>query len=427
MGSLIRAAAMRGYPELVRELGSDPAAMVARFGIPAGAERDENAFISFAALTRMLEATAEELSCPDFGLRLSGRQGLEILGPIAVIARNASTVLGGVEAIARFLYIHSPALRLGARPSAGSGIEFTYEMTEPGVPYVQAYELSMGIAVRIIRLLGGPQAEFESVSFPHVQQGSDAAYRDALGCPARFGQTWCGFTLSSQLAARRIENADPETRRIATKYLEATFLPASAPLSERVAELARRLLPTGQCSVDAIAEELALHPRTLQRRLVDEGVRCQDVIDRERRTQAARYLAEPGLHLSQIAGLLGYSEQSALNRSCQRWFGKTPRHYRTSRLATYHSARRVQPTASDRHWLRRSRRDRLYSRFCPNAPPPQQAPPHSAAPATSAFEFDAGIVDIARSDERSDHFGEGRLNHPQMARGLFAADQFCPQ
>ena len=328
MGSLIRAAAMRGYPELVRELGSDPAALLARFGIPAGVERDENAFIPFAALTRMLEATAEELSCPDFGLRLSGRQGLEILGPIAVIARNASTVLGGVEAIARFLYIHSPALRLGARPSAGSGIEFTYEMTEPWVPYIQGYELSMGIAVRIIHLLGGPQAEFEAVSFPHAQQGSDAAYRDALGCPVRFGQTWCGFTLSSQMAARRIENADPETRRIATKYLEATFLPASAPLSERVAELTRRLLPTGQCSAEAIAEELALHPRTLQRRMVDEGVRCQDIIDRERRTQAARYLAEPGLHLSQIAGLLGYTEQSALNRSCQRWFGKTPRQYR---------------------------------------------------------------------------------------------------
>ena len=36
MGSLIRAAAMRGYPELVRELGGDPAALLARFGIPVG-------------------------------------------------------------------------------------------------------------------------------------------------------------------------------------------------------------------------------------------------------------------------------------------------------------------------------------------------------------------------------------------------------
>jgi AraC-like DNA-binding protein len=66
----------------------------------------------------------------------------------------------------------------------------------------------------------------------------------------------------------------------------------------------------------------------MQRRLVTEGVRCQGVIDRERRALAATYLAEPGLHLSQIAGLLGYTEQSTLNRSCRRWFGKTPRQYR---------------------------------------------------------------------------------------------------
>ena len=95
MGSLIRASAMRGYPELVRELGGDPAAFLARFDIPAGAEHQEDAFISFASLTRMLEATAEELGCPDFGLRLSGRQGLDILGPIAVIARNARPCWAG--------------------------------------------------------------------------------------------------------------------------------------------------------------------------------------------------------------------------------------------------------------------------------------------------------------------------------------------
>ena len=136
MGSLIRASAVRGYSELVRELGGDPAAFLARFGIPVVAEQQPDDFISFAAWTCGLEITAEELACPDFGLRLSGRQDLEILGPIAVIARNASTVLGGVEAIGRFLYIHSPALKLTARRSSGSGIEFTYEMTEP-VPSIQ--------------------------------------------------------------------------------------------------------------------------------------------------------------------------------------------------------------------------------------------------------------------------------------------------
>ena len=115
MGSLLRATTLFGYGDLVRELGGDPELSVA---LPdsAGIEDQEDAFISFDAYARMLEASAEDLSCPDFGLRLSNWQGLHTLGPIAVIARNAQTLLGGVEAIARYLYVHSPALKLTLAP-----------------------------------------------------------------------------------------------------------------------------------------------------------------------------------------------------------------------------------------------------------------------------------------------------------------------
>lgn len=330
MGSLIRASVLLGYDDLVRELGGDPELFLSRFGIPRRIEYQEDAFISFDAYVRMLEASADDLRCQDFGLRLSRWQGLDILGPIAVIARNAQTLLDGLEAIARYLYVHSPALRLTLTShNAKTGLRFIYELTEPGLPeVVQGYELSMGIVVRIMRLLSGPEARPSAVSFLHEQQGSDAAYSKALGCSVRFRQTWCGFEVSPRLADKRIESADPETRRIAAKYLDSQYLPRTASLSDRVAELTRRLLPTGQCGVDVISDQLAVHPRTLQRRLAAEGLRCQDIIERERRDQAARYLAEPRLHLSQIAGLLGYSEQSALNRSCRRWFGKTPRQYR---------------------------------------------------------------------------------------------------
>jgi AraC-like DNA-binding protein len=331
MASLIRATNLWGYGDLVRELGADPMPFLSRFGIAPGIEHEEDAFVSFAPVVRMLEATAAELDCPDFGLRLSHWQGLDILGPIAVIARNAQTVLDGLESIARYLYVHSPALKLTVEsPTADTEVRFTFEVVEPGLPYVlQAYELSLANGVRMIHLMGGPEARPRAISFMHARLGSDTAYGDALGCPVRFGQSWCGFDLAAELAGRRIESADPETRRIATKYLETHYLPSAATLSDRVAELASRLLPTGQCSVEAIGDVLAMHPRTLQRHLVAEGVRCQDLIERERQNHAARYLADPRFHLSQIAVLLGYTEQSTFNRSCRRWFGKTPRQYRS--------------------------------------------------------------------------------------------------
>jgi AraC-like DNA-binding protein len=330
MGSLIRATNLWGYDDLMRELGADPKPFLTRFGIAPGVEHQEDAFIPLGAFIRLLEFSAAELGCPDFGLRLSRWQGLDVLGPIAVIARNAQTLLEGLEAIARYFYVHSPALSLTVEPRTVDAIvRFTYEVAERSLPYpLQGYELSMANGVRIIRLLGGPEARPRAISLMHEPLGSEAAYRHALDCPVRFGQTWCGFELPVHLAGRPIDSADPETRRIATKYLETHYLQSTATLSEQVVELTRRLLPTGQCSADAIAEQLAMHPRMLQRRLAAERVRCQDLIDGERRDQAARYLADARLHLSQIAGLLGYSEQSALNRSCRRWFGKTPRQYR---------------------------------------------------------------------------------------------------
>ncbi len=328
MPNLIRSTVMSGYADLVRELGGDPGSFLSRFGIARGVENQEDAFITVDAYVRLLEASADDLRCPDFGLQLARWQGLEILGPIAVIARNAHTLLGGLQMIGRYLYVHSPALTLTLAPhTPKTDLRFTYQVTEPAL-VVQGYELSMAIVVRIIRLLGGPEARPSAISFTHAQQGSDAAYRDALGCPVRFRQPWCGFEISQSSADKRIESADPETRRIAAKYLESNYLPPTASLSERVAELIRRLLPTGQCTVDAIADELAMHSRSLQRRLVTEGVSCQDLIDRERRTLAGTYLAEPGLHLNQISALLGYAEQSSFNRSCRRWFSMTPRQYR---------------------------------------------------------------------------------------------------
>jgi AraC-like DNA-binding protein len=344
VGSLIRSTTLWGYHELVRELGGDPRSFLSRFRIPPGVEHEDDAFIAFDAYVRMLEASADDLGCPDFGLRLAQWQGLDILGPIAVIARNAHTVLDGYQSIARYFYVHSPALRLTLAPrTAEPTLTFIYEVTEPGLVVVQGYELSMAIAVRITRLLGGPAALPSGVSFMHDQQGPAVAYDDALGCPVRFGQPWCGFQISEALAGLRIESADPETRRIAAKYLESNYVPPTAALSERVAELARRLLPTGQCSVEAIGNQLAMHPRTLQRGLAAEGVRCQDLIDQERRNRAARYLTEPGLRLSQIAGLLGYAEQSTFNHSCRRWFGKTPRQYRAELLQSPSRAHQ-QPT-----------------------------------------------------------------------------------
>ncbi|MCV7236770.1 AraC family transcriptional regulator [Mycolicibacterium celeriflavum] len=327
MGAVVRAASLQGYVELVRGLGADPEHYMSRFGIPIDTEHHPDAFIPVADYACLLEVTAEELHRRDLGLRLTRLRGFDVIGPIAVIVRNSETVLEALKAVARFMYVHTPVLKVVIE-ERGDYVRVVLDVTEHFVPYpVQAYEANIGVAVRYMYLLAGPDAPM-SISLLHSQHSPDAAYRQAFGCRVRFEQQWYGFEFPASVGARRIRDADPETKRIVIEYLEATYLPQTAPLSERVAEHARKMLPIGICSVHAIADHLGMHPRTLQRRLAAEGLRCQDVIDLERQAQAVRYLSVAGLHLNQIAALLGYSEQSAFNRSFRRWFGTTPREFR---------------------------------------------------------------------------------------------------
>lgn len=327
MGNLVQATALSGYPRLVRELGADPATYLRRFHIPIDIEHRTDAFVPVEAFVRLLEASADELQCPDFGLRLSTYRSVDILGPIAVIARNSATVLEAMQAVARYSYVHSPAIKM-ATQYTDADVRITFQIAEIDIPYpLQGYEVSLGLARRLFSLTAGPDAP-SSMAFTHAQLSPDTAYRDALGCAVHFNQPWCGIQMPVSVAHKQIDNADPLSREVATKYLESSHLPIPHAFSEQVAELAHRLLTIGACSVDNIANQLAMHPRTLQRHLATEGLRCQEIIDQQRRAQAMRYLAEPQLHLAQIAALLGYTEQSAFNRSCRRWFGKTPSQYR---------------------------------------------------------------------------------------------------
>jgi AraC-like DNA-binding protein len=293
----------------------------------------EDAFVSYTALAWMLAQAADELACPDFGLRLSAWQGIDILGPVAVIARNSDTVLDAFVAIGRYLHLHSPALHLTVAGPGDPGfradsITFHFLIDESGLPDLpQSYELSLANGNRIGRLLAGDDMRPRTVAFRHDRVGPQDSYDATFDAPVLFGQDWCGWQIDGRFAQRPVDRADPETRRIVARYLDTAFGEGDA-LAPHVSTLVRRLLPTGTCSADAVARHLGVHARTMQRHLAKEHTSFAAILDQERKRQAARLLGNPGFQLGQVAGILGYTEQSTFNRSFRRWYGTTPRAFR---------------------------------------------------------------------------------------------------
>jgi AraC-like DNA-binding protein len=80
--------------------------------------------------------------------------------------------------------------------------------------------------------------------------------------------------------------------------------------------------------VDKLAADLRLSPRTLQRRLVEQGTSYQALLDDVRRETARRLLSATDLDPGEIAFLLGFAELNSFTRAFRGWEGTTPLRWR---------------------------------------------------------------------------------------------------
>jgi AraC-like DNA-binding protein len=85
-------------------------------------------------------------------------------------------------------------------------------------------------------------------------------------------------------------------------------------------------------SLEAVAASLHVHPRTLRRRLAEEGTSFRGITNDVRATLATELLSQVGLTVEQVARRLGYAETAAFNHAFSRWFGVAPNEYRRRKV-----------------------------------------------------------------------------------------------
>ncbi|MBU6268335.1 MAG: AraC family transcriptional regulator [Sphingomonadales bacterium] len=327
--AMMRIELLRGVDRLIASLGGDPAALLAQARIDSATLADRHALVPFAAMAGLLDRAARTLSCPDFGMRLAALQGRGgASGPLYVAMRHSPTLGAALSYAAG----HTAASTTGTTMSLELDREqhrafLRLAVVTPGMAggQRQVLEHALTLVLHHVQTLSNGRVRPREAWFMHAPQASPATYRAYLGCPVQFGQAMTGLLFAEADLAVALADVDPWLHELATSYI-LRETPAAAPaLAGKVKAATERLLVEGRYSLDAVSATLAMHPRTLQRRLAGEGTTVEDLRDHVRRDLMQRYLAEPALPLLRIAELLGYSEASALTRACNRWFGMSPR------------------------------------------------------------------------------------------------------
>lgn len=322
MVDLIAASSLSQVPELIADCGGDADEVFGRLGVDREVVGAYDRFVPFTTVSTLVGTCARELGVPDFGLRLAARQHPDILGPLAIVARNAKTIGEALNKVAEFAHVYSPAITT-TLVDDGRSVHNEFGTVPKRVPYrPHVMELALGVSLSTIRMLSDDQFHPTRVEVTHLPIAPEATYRAYFGCPVKFGAARDCMRFSSSLMRQRLRQIDPLAHDLALRFLMGRD--RDTAFEDVVTALVVRSLPTGSARLESVARLLVMHPRAVQRTLTEAGTTFDQLVDDARRDLASEMLAGRGIPLSTVARQLGYAEQSVLTRSCRRWFGVTP-------------------------------------------------------------------------------------------------------
>lgn len=323
IGCLTRSATLTGYETLASSVGLDPAHMLQMANLPTEALRDPEILISVDSVSALLEATASESGQEAFGLLLAETRRLSNLGMLGLLVREEPTLRASVESLTRYQRIQNGGLVLRLEDDGQTALIHLELKVRPHGVARQGIEMAAAITLGLLRALSDGAFKADSICFVHGRPGCLDVHRRVLGVPVQFAHTFNAIACRSRELNLPIPKAEPAFGRSLKRWFDKQMADEKDEPLDRIRQVVKRLLPTGECSVDQVAAHLGTHRRTLNRRLAIAGECVSTVIDDVRAELAESYLADGLRPIYEVANLLGFASGADFSRWFRARFGMT--------------------------------------------------------------------------------------------------------
>ena len=315
----------------VARAGLAPESLLEHAEIATSLLHDREARIPVARYAALYRLINERLDDEGFALfsRPLHRGSFEFLCRAAI---SAATLEEALERIARFLHVVLDDMDVEVEKSGRAAVIIISE--EQALPVgpagrVFAFEWLLRMIHGLAAWLVAHPLPLDEVSFPYPPPLHAADYElvfaprytfDAPRLEARFPAEWLALPVRRDEAALAQFLVDAPAS-ITTLYRR------DRALALRVREHLRAALPE-QLTLPTLARRMFLSPRTLHRRLEDEGTSFRAIKDSLRRELAVDWLTKTARPLGRIGADLGFADAAAFYRAFAAWTGCGPREFR---------------------------------------------------------------------------------------------------
>ncbi|MCK5770846.1 AraC family transcriptional regulator [Algiphilus sp.] len=289
-----------------------------------------------ALVTRQQEMRLVEnllLALPDvpaLGFELGLHYSVSTFGIWGFAMRTSRTLRDAVVLATRYLPLSTAYCRIHGFDESGL---FGVEMVADGIPrHLRQFllERDMATGINLLNELGLSGLQLAAVEFRETPP-----YRERIaalcGLEPRFGSARNALLVRAEDANRPLPMFDPHLVRMLDDQCRQQL--QRRQVGGVAGQVRQQLLgPLGLvASCEDVAGALAMSPRSLRRKLDQEGTSFRTLVEEERRQLALRLLEGSRMKLDELALQLGYTDTASFSRAVRRWTGCSPGQYRRDR------------------------------------------------------------------------------------------------
>ena len=278
-------------------------------------------------IERALDLTGD----PSLGLRMGESRTLQRCLPGQVVLQAVS-MRGALELVELYHRLYSDELPLCIEEHENTlVIKLVFATASTRCRRFGA-EIAISGCFRMLEYFV-PGARPHLVAFEYPAPAYRSEYTRIFAGAERFGQPFTGLVIDraivDSLQGSRDEEMHTLLRAQATKRLAQ--LEQSASYADKVHEFVT--VTNGRADdVVSVARGLGIEPRSLRRRLAEEGVSFRPIVNRALASVAVRLLVDDRKSVEQASYEMSFSEVSSFCRAFKRWTGSTPSEYRAANV-----------------------------------------------------------------------------------------------
>jgi AraC-like DNA-binding protein len=312
----------------LEDLGLSPEVVLGHAGLPLTLFDQERVLVTTEELFALYRGIAQASHDPALGLKIGSEDRLERYDPIAIAALYARSFGDALQRMARYKQLTCPEEIHITERGGECRVQFEWLLAEEEEPAL-LIDLCFAWVFEIARRGTANAVMAKRVEFKRPE-ALRAVYEDHFGCPVKFDARKNLIAFDPADLERPFVTHNADVLAIIAPQLEAELLQqlAQRTFRERVKATLKKTLAGQRPELRAVARELGVSTRTLQRRLTDERVTFQQLIAEARRELARHYLQHSSLELNETAYLLGYEDANSFFRAFQQWEGTSPGEWR---------------------------------------------------------------------------------------------------